>query len=80
MVLLLNKIVTLVRGLFNGKGNKMGETLVTIKSVTEIKGEETVRVTIEYEKTNLKTANAVGTAMLTALANLNQSQAKQKGW
>jgi len=58
----------------------MGETPVTIKSVTEIKGDETIRFTVEYEKTSIKTANAVGTAMLLALAGLNQVQAKQKGW
>lgn len=58
----------------------MGETPIMIKSVTEIKGDETVRVTVEYEKTSLKTANAVGTAMLQALAGINMAQAKEQGW
>jgi len=58
----------------------MGETPIMIKSVTEIKGSEVVRLTVEYEKTNLKTANAIGTAMLQALAGINLAQAKEQGW
>jgi hypothetical protein len=58
----------------------MADAPIYIKSVTEIKGDEIVRLTFEIEKTNLKTANAVGTAMLQALAGVNQAQAYEKGW